>query len=69
MARANDLVSHSAAEGAATSKGSTRRQSKPENGASNCAGSSRITPFLIAGHLKLLSSSRLYAITSPMSSQ
>jgi hypothetical protein len=29
----------------------------------------RITPFLIAGHVKLLSSSRLYAITSPLPSQ
>jgi len=56
MARANGPVSHSAAVGAATSKGRTRRQSKPANSASNCAGSSRITPFLIAGHVKLLSS-------------
>ena len=40
-------------------KGRTRRQSNPANSASNWAGSKRIIPFLIAGHVKLLSSSRL----------
>ena len=69
MTRPNDPMSHSAAAGAAVSKGRTRRQSKPANSASNWAGSSRITPFLIAGQVKLLSSSRLYAITNPLPSQ
>lgn len=69
MARANGRVNHSDAAGAATSKGRMRRQSKPAKSASNCAGSKRITPFLIAGQMKLLSSNRLYAITNLLPSQ
>src|SRR5690606_37555323 len=51
--------SHSTASGARASTARTRRQSSPENRASNCAWLSVISPSLTIGQVKLCSSSRL----------
>ena len=51
--------SYSTAIGARTSTARTRRQSNPENRASNCAWHRFITPSLIAGQVNVCSSSRL----------
>src|SRR6056297_1132950 len=51
--------SHSTASGARASMARTRRQSRPENSASNWAWFSVISPSRIAGQVKLCSSSRL----------
>lgn len=51
--------SYSTAKGARTSKALTRRQSRPENSASNWAWPRFITPSLIAGQVNVCSSSRL----------
>jgi len=64
-----DAVIHSAAAGGRVSSAFTLRQSSPANSASNCAWFSAIIPSLIAGHVKVVSSSRLYAMTKPVPSQ
>ena len=51
--------SYSTAVGARASTARTRRQSSPENRASNCAWPRFITPSLIAGQVNVCSSSRL----------
>ena len=67
--RRNSPVIHSVAVGGRAAKAFTFRQSRPANSASNCAWFKDISPSLIAGQVKVVSSSRLYVITSPVPSQ
>lgn len=60
---------HSAVAGGRTSSTFTRRQSSPTNSASNRAWFSAMIPSVMAGQVKLASSSLLQAITKPVPSQ
>ena len=60
---------YSTVSGAHAVTARTRRQSRPENSASNYACDSAIIPSVTAGQAKPCSSSRLHAITSPVPSQ
>lgn len=59
MAAAIDALIHSTAAGGRVSSAFTLHQSSPEKSASNWAWFNDIIPFVTAGQVKVVSSSRL----------